>query len=476
MASPEHADSESPTNSISSNASVEDNEFHLRVQLRDGLWLACRVGDENGEKFLARRIDDFPKDADGVGLREMMYHGKMAPLLSLTLSHENLVSLVGQIRLKPNPTSDRDETYLVTDYCDASNLTALLRRIAPNHDDSPPKHLPEGLCWHVLRSLVRAVTYLHDGKRWVYDYEAESASELRKWQLMDPSWHAILHRQINPGNVLFQHPRGRETYGSCKLGNFTNAVVTCYMPGSINRNAFATPADTNVEAHDAPLKRGLAIAIQKDWTSRDEMLKLFQRDPESMARRLYTLREELYSIGSVLFHMMTGRKATNTCEKSGHSHIIRCKHGDCLLRQAYLAGCYCNHGGCEHIKTLKCAHGKANWELCSDTDCKDPIINIDELLPRSPFSDLLRRQVEELLAEDGREPKNGLVAEASGIADRIELAYWKWRKETAEGRRYRDVEDVMMEVWLDEQEGTERDRLRRQLRNPSYFRTFNARN
>jgi hypothetical protein len=42
----------------------------------------------------------------------------------------------------------------------------------------------------------------------------------------DDDWHAVLIRDVSPGQIWFKKAGGRETYGVCKLGGFQWAKVT----------------------------------------------------------------------------------------------------------------------------------------------------------------------------------------------------------------------------------------------------------
>ncbi len=113
------------------------------------------------------------------------------------------------------------------DYCDAGTLRSLIDR--PPADCRPRARgfLPESLCWHVFRSLLSALAWLHDGYR-VDDYtdpRSGFAPKRGEW-VVDCDWMPILHRDLRPENVYFQYRRSRETYGLCKLGFFGECSVS----------------------------------------------------------------------------------------------------------------------------------------------------------------------------------------------------------------------------------------------------------
>lgn len=79
--------------------------------------------------------------------------------------------------------------------------------------------LPEGLCWHVLRSVGRALLWLHHGIK-------ETPGIVRGEMLPnDEDWHAVMIMDISPSQIWFKAPKREETYGECKLGGFGRARV-----------------------------------------------------------------------------------------------------------------------------------------------------------------------------------------------------------------------------------------------------------
>lgn len=78
--------------------------------------------------------------------------------------------------------------------------------------------LPESLCWHVLLSMSKALLWLHHGVK-------ETEGIRGEYMKHDDDWHAILIRDVSPGQIWFKKARGHETYGECKLGGFQWAKV-----------------------------------------------------------------------------------------------------------------------------------------------------------------------------------------------------------------------------------------------------------
>lgn len=199
--------------------------------LGKGQLLVRRTPD--GEILLAQVLD---------GMDELFRRGAAAWVAAAVLNHENLVSL------HPCRFHAVGTPYAVWDWCDAGTLADLL-------DDPPPPSpsvvggfLPESLVWHVGLGMLRALRWLHEGVREApYDYlsEAEGGRENGYSGLFEPAallppeedWMPVLHRAVRPENIFLQRPRGIETYGFAKLGNFSR----CFVSGKVSRNGARTP-------------------------------------------------------------------------------------------------------------------------------------------------------------------------------------------------------------------------------------------
>lgn len=201
----------------------EQKHYDLLREIKPGIWIAVNSKDPRRQQYLARSIDAVIPPQDSAALHYLMYNRKQASAIKNVLSHENLVSVVHFFESQPI-NRNLPQQYVVTDYCDAADLGKLFY---DTPYQSEQYYLPESLCWHVLRSLTRAVAWLHDGKRVCFD----EATQTRQFVSTDKDWNPILHGAIEPRNIYFQHPRGSEVYGFCKLGNFKEAVVTSHTPG-----------------------------------------------------------------------------------------------------------------------------------------------------------------------------------------------------------------------------------------------------
>lgn len=193
----------------------------------------------DGEILLGCRLD---KKSTSQGFMEFFNDTPANDLIKQLLNHENLVSIAGEATgariVKANgSTGVQPCRYLVYDYCDAGTLHTMLQK--PPAPLTSTGFIPPSLCWHVLVSLLRALAWLHDGYREDgvgttveaprgMDYDGD---EQDNW-FQDADWLAVLHCNITPENVFLQRPRGTETYGLVKLGNFSNAQTATHVRGA----------------------------------------------------------------------------------------------------------------------------------------------------------------------------------------------------------------------------------------------------
>ncbi|CZT40566.1 uncharacterized protein RSE6_00239 [Rhynchosporium secalis] len=213
------------------------------VQLLASTIKVVRTSDQR--KFLATKIPKVVvEEVDGrVGktlLADVILPVAAVPI-SLILNHANIISLVDIVRNSDvsgtGPEAGPYGDITVWEDMDAGSLSYLL----PSASTYPPFHddvtwhalasqnynrpaLPEGLCWHVLRSISRALLWLHYGIK-------ETIGIPGDFEKHDDDWHAILIMDISPGQIWFKRPVGEETYGACKLGGFQWAKVTGTVAG-----------------------------------------------------------------------------------------------------------------------------------------------------------------------------------------------------------------------------------------------------
>jgi serine/threonine protein kinase len=196
-----------------------------------------RVSD--GELFIAKEFNaDIVPEL--VGLRQETRPDNIVAFeaAARVLNHENLISVVKSMWTAPVvPVSKggvANEWSVVYEWCAKGTLKEILDH--PAMEPTAQGFLPEGLVWHVTLSILRALAFLHEGKRERVVLSEDGLRLERTWYCLDDDWMPILHRAIEPENIHFQARKGKESYGLCKLGNFSR----CYVSGLAR-----DPADDN---------------------------------------------------------------------------------------------------------------------------------------------------------------------------------------------------------------------------------------
>ncbi|RGP77621.1 hypothetical protein FLONG3_4194 [Fusarium longipes] len=438
----------------------EEPMFEILRKVEDNVWIVTRRGDPRKEEYLASpspfgvrssgTINTAQDLREADALRNLLLNHNQAHTVRQILNHENLLSIVGVMQYQiftkqqtPDAQGNNVEL-LVWDFADAGNLSALFRHYPVEHSSF---YLPEPLCWHVLRSMMRAVTWLHDGKRLVYQHKSGDPEDtlVKYWLTINTDWFSILHRAIEPKNIWFQHPRGTETYGQCKLGDFSTAAVTCHAVDGRNESK-EKDIPTRESAGTALATRGGLQSLEVAREALEGGINLAGMDEVD---RPYTLRDEIWSIGATVFTMMTGQAPSHCCEQCGCCHVRYCESGGCLERDASAKGCECLCGGCEHIpEGDECNDSISYWPDCPPRhNCTEVTINIHSWLARTRYSKYLRDTVRELLQYDPNGPLSagGHLFRMWKYADALENAYQEWKAETKEGQDYVDIDDDMTE-------------------------------
>jgi hypothetical protein len=100
---------------------------------------------------------------------------------------------------------------------------------------------------------------------------------VREWVSVNTDWFPILHRCIEPRNVWLQHPRGNETYGQCKLGDYSHAAVTCHIvDGQFNPDTVRS--DSN----------GMALTTKEGIWRLDDTRSAYDVPPASIPNEVRT--------------------------------------------------------------------------------------------------------------------------------------------------------------------------------------------
>ncbi|KXH65447.1 hypothetical protein CNYM01_09957 [Colletotrichum nymphaeae SA-01] len=447
--------------------------FQLIKRVEKNIWITRRnaqhAGYADGEEFIARKVDDFDEYYDAgkysmsfttkkqrqvKGLMDLLYTHNMGRTVSHILNHENIISLAGYLRQQPlDPRAEKQATedYLVWDICDAGTLEILFADHR-HAEHEPGCFLPESLCWHVLTSVIRTLVWLHDG----YRQEVDWVTGEKSWAATDTEWMPILHRGIEAQSIFFQHSRGKETYGVCKLGKFGRAFVSgvpARREGALEREE---PPPHSVGFPVAPKTGHMGLTeMIGQWEEykdtgrrvsypgatpyRHTAARLTSR-PQS--KRLYTLSDEHWALGAVLFRMMTGRPlpSLDGCQTCQCIHIRRCAKMLCIYDDEThkgSRGClHENFPGCQCVvpsgsaPNARAGPGPACGGAAAD-------VHLDEVLHRSGYSRYLKVAVRTLLEYDLETP----AVQTRGLAEEMERLYKEWRCETEEGREYVDVLD-----------------------------------
>ncbi|KAI0129518.1 hypothetical protein BJ170DRAFT_277270 [Xylariales sp. AK1849] len=309
-------------------------------------------------------------------------HNLLEPI-SRILNHENLVNLADWIQVDRAPTVKLGlrpvRQYILWDFCNAGTLENLFMpyRNTPQTDEQqdalsqeleqaeedreerrkrdeierlnrrknhhfgefynadeefpPPGEpernhyfLPEGFCWHVLCSLLKALAWLHHGVREDYNPQKKKYETIRA----DVDWQTILHRQIMPSNIFFCQPQTRyETYGLCKLGNYSEIHISGHFNGILGDRL--PPADGKILA--AP--RGHSAL--EDLVAWEESGKTYSHPP--LNGQPYTILSEYRSVGDIIMAMMIAPSLAG----NGHFDNVRTQRSvewNRMLRQSTYTG------------------------------------------------------------------------------------------------------------------------------------------
>ncbi|RFU30197.1 hypothetical protein B7463_g6126, partial [Scytalidium lignicola] len=250
--------------------------------------------------------------------------GVLLPSISHTLSqiinHYNVVSLVDIIHNSleepfienAGPLKD----FMVWENMNAGSLAQLLPPVGklpgPNSkdewirlakEDHHRASLPESLCWHVLRSISKALLWLHFGVK-------ETSGDSGALKRLDDNWQCILIRDVSPTQIWFQHPVLDETYGACKLGGFGLAKVVNFVNGSQPVTLRPDNASWEKQLFWAPEVCGeLSATDLETYTEESKYIK----SRASSGLPYWTPTAELWSLGALVYMMMTGIPPPRHC-------------------------------------------------------------------------------------------------------------------------------------------------------------------
>ncbi|KAK4189343.1 hypothetical protein QBC35DRAFT_546156 [Podospora australis] len=269
-------------------------------------------------RFLVRRKED---GAIFIGHPFASYYQISSPVTALVdrgaghaaanvLNHENLVSIHAELlSFLPRDTAQRKikarvpTRLLLQDYCDLGNLRTLLDEppVSPNRN----YFLPESLCWHVTICLLRALQWLHEGKRDHRLVTADPANpkrclRVREVTQPEPDWLPIFHRNIRPENVGFTSPRGIETYGQVKLRDLSSCSVVNGV-GELDKDRPSVASDRPLDIPAGELRQRYLKYVQSNAGFAEEDWQWWH---VPRAERVYSIGDELAAVGDILFTMM----------------------------------------------------------------------------------------------------------------------------------------------------------------------------
>ncbi|KAI9728281.1 MAG: hypothetical protein M1834_007774 [Cirrosporium novae-zelandiae] len=198
---------------------AEDGAFN------EGIALVQRKG--NAERRCIMKKLNLTPSKPGLDLRQEIEIMKR-------LRHRNIVGFVDE---SYSGGGGGGMGYLFMELCDRGSLYGLWS----NYVDKG-ELIPEGFLWHVFKSLVGAICYIHHGIR---EGQEIPSPDSRK------HWESIIHRDIKPDNVMLKSRVGGE-YPSVKLGDFGLAISAAELQvrqmrgeGCCGTMAFAPPESEN---------------------------------------------------------------------------------------------------------------------------------------------------------------------------------------------------------------------------------------
>ncbi|KAK0708137.1 hypothetical protein B0H67DRAFT_648231 [Lasiosphaeris hirsuta] len=399
-------------------------QYSLLKELGDGRFLVRRIRD--GETLLA---EEMPPDSH----YEQISRNSAESSATALLNHENLISPHGLVKnlvvygssgAVPGPYDGREggvpECMIVWDYCDAGTLEDVFE--SPPVKITATGYFPESFVWHVALGVLRALQWLHEGVRDTYDVRKDTRSgrgcvRIRETTEPEKDWMPILHRSVFPQNIFLQQPRGVETYGQVKLGNFSR----CLVLGQASERTIAGehPPVLGVQSLSDPSLEELKEAwLSWRWSLHGEGSEGLREAEKKIApdKRPFTRGSDMFDLGTILFRLMKGSAIP------GKPGYLSGQGQECLR-------CGCNHLTCNHDRGYKpCPH--ACW---SD-------LNIDEALePLTDYSGKLRVLVGQML-----KMKWESVWRTSDWMHNAWVGFEDWAENWGDGRLYRDLYDDML--------------------------------
>lgn len=210
---------------------------------------------DDGEQFIAKQFDA-ERAPELLDLRRPKPDDRIVSYeaAARVLNHENLISVVKSMWTAPViPLAEggvSEEWSVVHEWCADGSLQQIFDK--PPVEPTEQGFLPEGLVWHVALSMLRALAYLHEGWRQKVTLLKSGQRVNPSWYKVDDDWMPILHRDIEPENIYFQARKGKESYGLCKLGNFSRCFVAGTASDPLTEGSAGVLATLNNLAQSDP--------------------------------------------------------------------------------------------------------------------------------------------------------------------------------------------------------------------------------
>lgn len=272
----------------------ERHGYRVQKKIDDNVYVVGRGSDN--EQFLGTKWDASTVDPAFTDLLERGTKGALGSLLN----HPNLINYTDTVADhvlcgRGTATAVSAQRMLLWDFCEAGTLQNLFRhhQVVPKTASADSQvvthYLPEGLCWHVLLSVMRALSWLHEGHRDDSSLEASSGRRRQHDWFSDPDWLPILHRNIQPEYIFFKHPKGTESYGLCKLGNYSSCAVSGHVNGSfVGQVVSATRGDESQETLRANLHEDMSTIDAVSQAGRRQQVLVGHDELTSVAAAIRT--------------------------------------------------------------------------------------------------------------------------------------------------------------------------------------------
>lgn len=121
------------------------------------------------------------------------------------LHHPNISKFI-------NASITPDIGRLYMEFCDFGNLSDF-----KNNMNQLQRPVPESFAWHVLKSLIKALCFLHLGFK-----TSEEFMNTRRPEA--PGWECVLHRDIKSSNIFLKSSPVPGSYPQVKMGDFGLAI------------------------------------------------------------------------------------------------------------------------------------------------------------------------------------------------------------------------------------------------------------